>query len=312
MTRETKRRLAGFFTAFCTTLTVMSGALAAVYLARQVQAQAENQPVPTPNAYLPQEEDRLTILVAGQEDPDTPPDAFYLIGFSPHQGRVAVCLLPPALAVGAWGQEETLASLYEKGGVRYVQKVLGEDLEIPIDRYAVSSLEALDRVLTRGGLMDYYLPVDLHYQLRGREIWMPKGNYQLDGRKAADILNCTTYQGGELERSDRGGMLISQIIQENLPAFLSDAGDALVEGLFTWLDTDVSYTDYDQRREALAFLAALELPATTTVFLEGTWEEDVLVLTQDCRNRLRESYGDAPQQEEGAAAEEEDFAKQFA
>ena len=90
MKRETTHRLAGFFTAFCATLVLMGVALSLVYLVREAQADRGGE-LPTPNTYLPREEDRLNILVAGREDQNTSPDVFFLIGFLPDQGKVAVC-----------------------------------------------------------------------------------------------------------------------------------------------------------------------------------------------------------------------------
>ena len=293
MKRETREQMGGFFTAFFTTLLLMGVVLCVVYLVFDSRSGGDpGTHVADPNTYLPQAEDRMNLLLAGRENANEQPDLFLLLGFLPDRGKVAVCMLPPGTYVADQGRDSTLGQLYEKGGVRYAQKVLAEYLDIPIHRYAQGEMDTLDRLLTGQGLMDFYLPVDLSFTLRGREVNMPKGDYQLDGRKAADILTCNNYPGGEIERSDRGGMLFSQLIQEMLPAFLTDSGEQLAGSLMTWLETDVSFADYEQRRQALEFLAALELPATTTVFLEGAQGDGgSLVLSGPCIQRIGETYG---------------------
>lgn len=300
MKQETKAGVGGFFTAFFTTLLLMGAVFCVLYLVMEYRDRVKEQQPGGPSTYLPEAQDRLTLLLAGRETADLPPDIFLLVGFLPDRGKVTVCLLPPGTYVPDQGQHTTLAQLHERGGVRYAQKVLAEYLDIPIQRYAQGDLDTLDRLLMSQGLMDYHLPVDIRYTLRGREVVMPRGDYQLDGRKAADILLCSSYQGGELERSDRGAMLLSQLLQEMMPAFLTDRGDQLAGSLLTWLETDVSYADYEERRGALEFLAALELPATTTLFLEGTQQPGgVLLLSDSCLDRIRETYGDPEPQQDG-------------
>ncbi len=145
--------------------------------------------------------------------------------------------------------------------------------------------------------MDYDLPVDLNYPLRGRQIVMPRGHYQLTGRRVMDIIAYPAYQGGERERSDRAALLIAQIIRQSLPLFLEDTGAELQETALSVLDTDLSATDCLQRSAALQFLARLELPATATLFLEGTLSKNYTVyhLTQSCKERIWDIYR-APEQ----------------
>lgn len=292
MSRRKQNTTMGFFTAFFTTLLIMALVLCVVYLVYENRDSATGPGVQLadPNTYLPQADERLNILVVGREDDTLPPDFFLLVGFLPDTGKISVCFLPPGTALLENGSETTLATVWDKGGARYAQRILAEDLSIPIDRYMNASLETLDRVLSSLGLMDYYLPVDLHFALRDREVNMPKGDYQLDGRKAADILCCNNYSGGEIERSDRGGMLFSQVFAKLLPLALTDQGDQMATNLLNWTETDISFADYEQRRKALEFLAALELPATTTVFLDGTEADGTLRLSLACRQRITAIY----------------------
>jgi len=301
MKQLTRQRLASFFTAFFATLLAMGLVLSLLFLAARLRGEAPAEEPPRPTVYLPGAEERLTLLAAGVEETGMAPDLFVLLGFFPDDGRIALCVLPPGVRVSAEGQEDTLASLYEKGGLAYLQKRLAAGLGIPLDRIAQVELADLEALLAARGLMDYHLPAELSYTLRGRTVFLPPGRYRLDGRTAADILLCPNYPGGELERSDRGAMLLSRMVSDNLPAFLSDAGDALMDRLFAWIETDLSRTDYHQRKEALAFLARLDLSPVGAVFLDGTETAGgSILLTEGCLARLRAAFGEG----EGAAASE--------
>ena len=293
MRRRTKQNLAAFGKAFGITLLAMGAVLSTVCFAfylRTKRPEAPQEDLPT--VYLPREEDRLSIFVAGAEDEDTPPDVYLLLGFLPDQGRIALCLLPPATYVEYGGEAATLAGLYQRGGCQYARQALEAYLGIPLDRWARVETEDMTRLMGMTGLMDYYLPVDLNAQLRGRSVVMPKGNYQLDGRKAADILAYPAYKGGEVERSDRGALLLSQLLGDNLPAFLTDVGDALMQAVLETVETDLSWKDYEERKSAMTFLARLELPATAVVYIDGSFSRDrsVFYLTTDCETRIWEMY----------------------
>ena len=290
MEKRRMGRTAAFLTAFFATLLAMSAVLATLLLIAEFSGE-EDAAVTEKAAYMPEEADRLTLLASWRESRTQAPDFFILFGFMPDKGKISVCMLPESVYVEEGGQGATLGSVYEKGGIAYTQKILSKYLDIPIDRHAETTLEATEKLLSYQGLMDYYLPVDIRYRRGLRSVDMPKGNYQLDGRKLADILLCPSFAGGIAEQTDRGGMLLSRIAAESLPAFLSGEGDLLTERLLDWNETDLSWADYEQRKQALRFLAALDLPAASAVFLDGTQTgEGAYRLTDDCLYRIGEAF----------------------
>ncbi len=282
----------GFSTSFGITFLVMMVVLGTVCFLSYFRLSRPEEEEIVPDAYLPGTEDRLVMLVAASEDASMAPDTYLLLGFLPDKGRIALCVLPPSTYLEYGGQGSTLGRLWQQGGLGYAQKGLAQYLDIPIHRYAALDTADLEQLMSYGGLLDYDLAVDLNYTLHGRQIVMPRGRYQLDGRKAMDIISYPAYKGGERERSDRAALLISQIITHNLPAFLTDTGSRIQETALELLDTDLSVADCLQRSDALQFLARLELPATTIVFLEGSLSRDYTVyhLTDDCKARIREMY----------------------
>jgi anionic cell wall polymer biosynthesis LytR-Cps2A-Psr (LCP) family protein len=296
----------GFSTSFGITFLVMMVVLGTVCFLSYFRLSRPEEEEIRPDAYLPGPEDRLVMLVAAGEEASMEPDTYLLLGFLPDKGRIALCVLPPSTYLEYGGQGSTLERLWQQGGLGYAQKGLAQYLGIPIDRRATVETADLEQLMSYGGLLDYDLPVDLNYTLHGRQIVMPRGRYQLDGRKAMDIISYPAYKGGERERSDRAALLISQIITHNLPAFLTDTGNRIQETALSILDTDLSAADCLQRSDALQFLARLELPATTTVFLEGSLSRDYTVyhLTDDCKARIREMYCLPSQEDEGEESQE--------
>lgn len=296
MNREdaTPSRVLPFLVSFITTLLIMATLLClAVILGGSDASPTAAAPEDAPAAvYLPREEDRLVLLLAGQEDSETLPDIYLLLGFFPDRGRISVCLLPPKTMVTAGEAAATLEEQYRRGGIAYAGKMLGSYLGFTVDRSGVIDVEGLKKLMETAGEFEYFLPVELDYPLHRRQVTMTRGSYRLDGRKTADILAYPAYPGGEIERSDRGAMLVTQMINHHMAIALTPQGDAVVRSLMNNAATDLSWKDYEERRGSVRFLSALELPAATAVYIEGALSRDYssFLLTESCRLRLGEIY----------------------
>ena len=297
MKRETNWRLMGFSISFGVTFLAMIVVLGGVCLVSYTRAGAavteEQKPADRPpDTYLPTVEDRLILLVAGAAEEDGPPDSYLLLGFLPDKGKLALCVLPPSTYLEYGGQGTTIGRMWGQGGLGYAQKGLAEYLDIPIHRRAAVGPGELDALMAYAGPLDYQLTVDLDYPVHGRQVVMPRGRYRMDGRRVMDVIAYPAYQGGERERSDRTALILSRLITQSLPLFLGEEGKALQETALTLLDTDLSAADCLARSRALEFLAKLDLPATTAVFIAGSLSKNYTVyhLTRDCKERIREMY----------------------
>lgn len=297
MKRETNQWLMGFSVSFGVTFLAMMVVLGSVCFVSYARAgvgvtDAEKPPAGQPDTYLPTVEDRLVMLVAGTEEASQPPDTYLLLGFLPDKGKIALCVLPPSTYLEYGGQGTTLGRMWQQGGLGYAQKGLAQYLDIPIHRRALVEVEDLDALMAFGGPLDYELAVDLDYPVHGRQVVMPRGRYQMDARRVMDVIAYPAYQGGERERSDRAALILSRLITQSLPLFLEEEGEEFQAAALTVLDTDLSAADCLSRSQALQFLARLDLPATTAVFIAGSLSRNYTVyhLTQDCKERIREMY----------------------
>lgn len=297
--RETNQWLMGFSVSFGVTFLAMMVVLGGICFVSYTRAGARVEDVEKPRAaqpdtYLPTREDRLVMLVAGTEEEDQAPDTYLLLGFLPDKGKIALCVLPATTYLEYGGQGTTLGRMWQQGGLGYAQKGLAQYMGVPIQRRATVTVEALDALMAFDGPLDYHLGVDLDYTVHGRRVVMPRGRYQLDGRRVMDIITYPAYRGGERERSDRAALLISQLITRSLPLFLEEEGEEFQRVALTAVDTDLSAADCLRRGPALRFLARLELPATTAVFLEGSLSRNYTVyhLTQGCKERIWKMFGE--------------------
>lgn len=289
-----ERKFVPFLIAFFVTLLIMAGVFYFLMLMTgggtpAPAAEEVNLPVTT---CLPQSDRRLCALITLSENYDTPPDVFLLAGFLPDKGRLAVCLLPPKTLITAGDGIATLEELFARGGVAYAAKLAGSYFGIDIARSGTMDVRSLTSFMETIGFFEYELTTTLDYPLHQRQVVMPAGRQLLGGRGIMDILAYPAYKGGEKERSDRGAMLLTQMFNYHLPACLSERGDSLCKSFLNNCQTDLSYKDYEERKSAARFLAALELPAATAVYVEGSLNRDYssFLLTESCLERLHSVY----------------------
>lgn len=290
---EELRRGAGpFFRAFCVTLALMGVVLSATLLLSRGQP-AQQQVNQNMTVYIPEEQDRMNLLATISETEGSVPQVFVLYGFLPDRGQLALSLLPPKTVLHYWGTTLTLEEAWERGGTAYCAKVAAGGLGITIDHIAQLDAKGLEGIMDEVGLMDYDLPVSLDYPMGDRQVVMSKGNQQLDGRKIADILFYPAYEGGEQERSDRGVMLLCQLISRLLPSVLEERGDRLVTAFLNNARTDLSFPDYEYSKQAAKFLARQDPTPVTAVYVEGRLSKDYqqFYLTEGCALRLCQMFG---------------------
>ena len=87
MKPESKDRLMGFSTSFGITFLAMMVVLGTVCFLSYFRLGRETAEEARPDAYLPEAEDRLVMLVAPAEEAGMAPDSFLLPGFLPDKGE---------------------------------------------------------------------------------------------------------------------------------------------------------------------------------------------------------------------------------
>ncbi len=282
----------GFLVAFSVTLVLFSGILAGTLYFFGYTDTDSNDTSPVANLVeVPKTDNRLTMLISLRESEDYQPETYALIGFFPDEGQITVALLPPKTMFFYGNEWQTIERLYALGGMQYVAKGLSTYLELPIENTGIATSESLGEFMESAGYYEYYLGKSLDYPHNQRQVVLKQGSHLLDGRKTTDILFYPAYEGGEEERSDRGAMLITNMINHYISLALTQGSDDIAKAMLNSMDTDISYTDYTQRKEAVQFVANIDNPATA-VYVEGelTANYEGFIITDDCIERIRKTY----------------------
>ncbi len=206
--------------------------------------------------YLPRAEDNLNLVLIGSDAKENPARYFFLVRLDAEDGRLPVAALPPQTVVTYNGKQNTLSELYRLDGAMAVKQALSALFDIPVDRYVTFNGESLVHAVDSIGYIEYELPAPLEYRSEGLSISLAEGPQMVDGKKFYDILRYPGY-ANELARCAAASDLLAAYINGRLETALSPQADALFQSVVNLVDSDLSFGDYDSRREALSFLAKL-------------------------------------------------------
>lgn len=232
-------------------------------------------PVEEEPAYEPLREDAITVLFVGIAPDEVEADTFLLVRMDPVGGTIPVTAFPRQTLLLKGGKSETLADAYRYGGAEYTRDQLSRELGIPIDRYVRMDMASFVIAADTVGSVEFELPRDisLGYSGSGRMV-LSQGMQLLDGRKAADIIHYDGHSGGELTRCAMVADLTAAIINQRIDISLSTIVDKVFEKIINLIDTDISYPDYDTRKDAAQYLAQLETPPAQPITVSGTYSKD--------------------------------------
>lgn len=216
--------------------------------------------------YQPDTSDVLTVLFIGASSENQTPETFLLVKFDPVQGGFPILVLPPETAVDNQGSVESLTEVYRFGGADYTRNTLAKTLNIPIHRYVRMDSAAFAACMDIVGSMEMELNKTMELDQNGATLQLQEGTQLLDGGRTASLIAHRDYPDGELERCMMIGEVASALINQRKDVALSTTVDKIFLYIINRVDSDISYADYENRKQAAAYLA--ELPGNPAAALK--------------------------------------------
>ena len=227
-----------------------------------------------PPVYQPHEADALTLLLFGSERARSAADTFVLLRFDPVRAEVAVAVFPPGTVLNHNEREETLSDVYRFGGAIYTRDALSAFLDIPIDRYARINISNFITAAAAVGSIEFELDEDITIQDGDLAVTLNAGVHLLDGRQIAMLIGYQNYPGGEAQRGQITSQLVSAIINQRIDVVNSTLLDRVFQTVINLVDTDITYSDYERRRDAARLMAASGKEVARPIPLQGEFLED--------------------------------------
>lgn len=278
---------ATFFLAAAFLALIMTGA---VMVVQPAMPGARMQEEPQEYVYRPQAQDTLSLLVIGVDSENHAQD-FLLLRFNPQYGQVPLTLLPAETAVTLDERGITLAQAYNSGGGAQAIDALSRRLGVVIDRYAALNRDMFINIANKVGTVVYTLPYDISYNRDGFEVNLAAGERRLDGQDVADLFGYPDFTHGAIGKSEVLGGLVEAIINQNLDAASEDVSPGLFRLAVNLVRTNVTYTDYELRRQAADFVSDLELQVAGNVPVSGSvLESGAFELSEEYVNLVRQYF----------------------
>ena len=240
-------------------------------------------------AYLPAQGDSLTVLFMGTQSLAEPPTAYVLARFDPANGRVAICALPGNLTADHNGSPESLGEVYAYGGGTYTREVLAKTLGVPIDRQVRLTPDSFTACAQAVGSVELNLPEALRAVQDGTIVEFAEGLQLLDGKRALQILRF-----GYSVQAQSLNVLASfaaAAVEQRRDVILSTLADKVFEQIVNHADTDISYTDYIDRKSAAVYFAQLPGPVTKIIPLSGRTENGRYLVSDTFLAELTQYFG---------------------
>lgn len=240
--------------------------------------------------YRPTAQDSLTVLVIGVDSQNVPGD-FLLLRFNPQYGQIPLSLLPSETAVTLNGRGVTLAQAYRSGGGQQAADALSRRLGIVVDRYASLNRDMFITLAEKTGTVVFTLPYDVSYTRDGFEVNLAAGERRLDGQDVADLFGYPDYRDGAVGKSEFLGGLVEAVINQNLNAASEDLSPGLFRLAVNLIRTNITYADYELRRQAADFTAKLETQVAGSLPLSGSvLESGAFELSEEYVNAVRQYF----------------------
>lgn len=278
---EKKRRIRYFFLSFSTSFLLISlllyGMVSTVHPASVPSV--EYEPLEDATDYLPSREQALNVLFVGVAPDGAEAGMFILARFDPERGRVPIVVFPRQTAVRNRNRTETLAQVYQYGGANYTRQALADTLGVSIHRYVRMDPSEFLVVAATIGVVEFALENEIVVRTgTASEMRLPPGMQLLSGEKAAAVLS-HSHPGGELARCDVAAQLTAAIVNQRIDIVHTATVDKVFQKIVNLVETDISYTDYDERKEAAVFIAQLEDEPAVPITVSGAYNADQSLYT---------------------------------
>ncbi len=131
-------------------------------------------------------------------------DAIILVRVNKNTGEVIYTAIPANTSVTIDGAPALLEELYAEKGIASLCEKVQSLTGLPIDFYAVVSIDSFERIIDELGGITYHVDRDMQYidEEKGLYIDLKAGTQKLDGKKALDMLRYNGYSDGDISRRE--------------------------------------------------------------------------------------------------------------
>lgn len=196
----------------------------------------------------------LNVLLLGGDKVNNNTDTIMLVNFKPSSSKVSILSIPRDTSVHINGKRAKINAAYPRGGGELAIQTVSELLGINVEYYVFIDTSAFRETIDILGGVDYYVPVDMHYDdpLQSLSIHIKKGQHHFDGTQAEKFMrfrqnnNGTIneyYDGSDLKRIDAQQNFIRELVRQKLNIIYLTKTNDIVNTIFSNIDTNLNMSE---------------------------------------------------------------------
>ncbi|MGI6776831.1 MAG: LCP family protein [Acetivibrionales bacterium] len=200
----------------------------------------------------------ILMMVGDKEEANT--DTMMVVNFNTKTGTLNVLSIPRDTKVGISGLKiPKINSLYaRKNGKELVINAVSSILGTKVDYYVYLNIKTFRQVIDALGGVDYYVPVDMHYDdpIQDLHIHLNKGQQLLDGNKAEQFLRfrhpngnqytqemMKYYDGSDIKRIEAQQNFIKELVRQKANILYLPKINEIIDLVFSNLETDITLNE---------------------------------------------------------------------
>lgn len=245
-----------FLISFIAAVTIFSLSVGAVLMwggtmgnLSETSSKAASEP-----AYIPDEQQSITVLAIGCRERGDPAAAFALIRLDAPGRKIYVSALPPETLATVNIKTDTLTGFYDYGGAQMAEEAVQNAYGVYINRYVRVSMSAFCTLFDLLGGVEFAPPYDAAFRVQENLSPPSAGKQLLDGKRAYELFAAPGTD--ELDQVHLQTQILGAFIDQHLTSRAVKASESLFDAMINRVDTDVTRYDYSFRVEALEAAAS--------------------------------------------------------
>lgn len=243
------------------------------------------------------EHDQTILAVIGDgENEDNA--VFLLMRFQPTQNRIVVVPISGKTICQKGTTRNTAYEFFRRGGVISVTEAISSTVNIPIDRYVYLDNVCFSTVGdTIFGGVRYDVTTDIIYEntAANEDVVIRAGTSVLSSNQLRQLLANPSLDEQEKVRLE--SLLFTEMINQSIGDRLYNSLDDFYGIIVNQTFTNISFKDYELRKEAVENMIVPNTRPAVGVIPEGEWNGEEFSMSVEFRNELADIFGVSPTEE---------------
>lgn len=228
----------------------------------------------------------LSILLITVKDKTKLPNSFSIINFDAIKNQINIIPIPTETESTVNTKTESISNLYEYGGSNMAVKAIENLIDIKINKYVRVDISNIINVVDILGGMKTNLKNDISYldPITNKTILFPKGNILLNG---TDVVNIISQHINTIKIYGDKQKAISDFLEKFIINIIRNINisnmDTIYKEIINMIDSNLSFYDYDYRKELIKNMVNTNLPKIEKLYIEGEFKDSIFYISDTAK-----------------------------